>query len=389
MHWESKHVKAISAASMSSMLGSQSIDLLCCRLALSGRAATSSQASQQASALPQALSQPSHTPPSAAAPVMPSQPQQDLIVIDDSPQPAYVQPRSQHLAGAAANALEDAEDMRAATQPGKRQRRQLVDSSSDSDDQAASAKAARVHQTGQASDHVDHDHAHQNEHNTGSHAAAAAMSRAYAHDVVPDTCADMGAFPEANEDYGNEPVFGNEYEEADEAPEDGAEHGMDEGVDEGTDWEEQAAVQPASPRAAESVVNSPNNSQQTGNEPMEISESPDHAGNFAEGSASKLQQAGLSTSVKAIEALFSLPYTTLSNITKYVPELPASEFPMILRINGQLGSPLSALRFKDGQGHALQEYSIDMGLSDATMTCTAVVGHEILLQAVGKISLPG
>ena len=376
----SNHGTTDFAASMSSMLSAQFIDLSCCRLALSGRETTPSQASQQASALPQVPSQPSHTPPSAAAHVMPSQPQQDLIVIDDSPQPSCVQPRSQHLAGAAA--VEDVEDMHAVTQPGKRQRRQLIDSSSDSDDQPASAKVARINQTGQASGSTDLDHALENEHKNGSHATAA-VSRACAHDIVPDSCADIGGFPEACEDYGNEPVFGDECEQADEANDDVAEHGMDEG----SEWEEQAAAQAASPRAVDTVVSSPKNSQQTCNEPMEVSDSPDHAGSSDEAAASKLQQDRSNAVIEATEALFSLPYTTLSNIAKYAPQMPVSEFPMVLRINSQLGHPLSPLRFRDGQGHELPEYSIDMGLSDATMTCTAIVGHDILLQAVGKKSL--
>ena len=365
--------------------------LLCCRLALA-RPAPPPQEPQQALGHPEVAPRPSQTPPSAAARITTNQPQQDLIVIDDSPQLPNAHPQPQHLPDALWDEGADADDVAAATQPGKRQRRQLLDSSSDSDGEAAPFKAARTASgTGarQANDQPDQGQADEDSNRIGGHHPIGRMDSEPAHDIIPDSSIDGAGMPEPCEDYGNEPVFEEDYEEdckhcSDEA----SPHDAAVGVEDDTDWAGEeplhASRHLASPAAARAAVDSPTKRQHC-NQPMEIVDNPDPRLASDEAAGDNMPDRS-SDVITATEALFNPPFTTLSNIAEYAPQMPACDFPMTLRIDGTLGNPLCMLLFKDNQGRALEEYSIDMELCDTTSKCTATVGHDILLQAVGELS---
>lgn len=341
-----------------------------------------SQGPQQASGHPEVPPQPSHTPPCAAAHVTPNQPQQDLIVIADSPQLPSVHPPPQDLSDALCDDVEDAQDaVAAATQPGKRQRRQLLDSSSDSDGEAAPTKAARTASdsgTRQVSDQSHAGQAVEGANSADHHQTIGRLHDALAADIIPDSSADVGGVPEQYEDYGCEPAFEEDYEASLSDP---AEYDNND-----TDWagqeplhESRHMASQAGRTAVDTSMGSP-----SGSEPMEIVDSPDAKSRSDEAAGSSMPDRS-SNAIEATEALFNPPFTTLSNISEYVPQMPACEFPMTLRINGKLGSPLCTLQFKDSQGHALEQYSIDMEVQDATSKGTATVGHDILLQAVGEL----
>lgn len=345
-----------------------------------------SQGPQQASGRPEVPPQPSHTPPCAPAHVTPNQPQQDLIVIADSPQLPNVHPPPQDLSDDLCDDVADAQDaVAAATQPGKRQRRQLLDSSSDSDGEAAPTKAARTLSgigTGQVSDQTHAGQAHEDANSTDHHHAMGGLHNRLDGDIIPDSSMDVGGVPEQYEDYGCEPAFEEDYEASLPDPV--------EFDNNGTDWAGQESLQedmpsrPASQAgrtALDTSMGSP-----SGSQPMEIDDSPDAKSRDGKAAGSSVPGSS-SSAIKATEALFNPPFTTLSSIAEYVPHMPPSEFPMTLRINGKLGSPLCTLQFKDSQGHALEQYSIDMELQDATSKSTATVGHDILLQAVGELYL--
>lgn len=356
----------------------------CCRLALS-RAPVPSQGLQQASGRPEVAPQPSHTPPCAPAHVTPNQPPQDLIVIADSPQLPNAHPPPQDLSDDLCDDVADADDAVAATtQPGKRQRRQLLDSSSDSDGGAAPTKAARTlsgNGTGQVSDQSQAGQVVEGANSTDDCHATGGLHNRLDGDIIPDSSIDVSGVPEQYEDYGCEPAFEEDYEASLPDPA--------EFDDNGTDWAGQESLnedmpsQPSSQAgrtARDTSMGSP-----SGSQPMEIVDSPDAKSRSDEAASSSSMPDRSSNAIRATEALFNPPFTTLSNIAEYVPHMPASKFPMTLRINGKLGSPLCTLQFKDSQGHALQQYSIDMELQDATSKRTATVGHDILLQAVGEL----
>ena len=338
---------------------------------------------QQASGQPEVPPQPSHTPPGAAARVTPNHPQQDLIVIDDSPQLPNAHPPPHDLSSALCDDLADAHDTVAATQPSKRQRRQLLDSSSDSDGEAAPLKAARTAPgsgTRQASEQAHSGQAVQGSNNGAEDRHPVGRLHAgLANDIIPDSSVDVNVMPEPYEDYGTEAVFEEDYEDS--------LHNPAECKDDDTDWAGQepfhASRSLASHATGRAAVDSSTGSL-NGSQPMEVADSPNAKHKCGEAASSNMPDRS-SNAVKATEALFNPPFTSLSNIAEYVPQMPASEFPMTLRINGTLGSPLGTLQFKDSQGRALERYSIDMELRDATSKCTAAVGHDILLQAVGEL----
>ena len=342
-----------------------------------------SQGPQQASGHPEVPPQPSHTPPCAAARVTPIQPQPDLIVIDDSPRLPNAHPSPHDLSDALCDDVADAHDAIAATQPGKRPRRQLLDSSSDSDGEEAPLKAARTASGGgtrQASDQAHLGQAIEGANNSiDDHHAFGRLHGELANDIIPDSSIDVSGMPEPYEDYGNEAIFEEDYEASLQDPA--------EGENDDTDWAGQeplcASRHLASHATGRTAADSPNGSS-NGSQPMEIADSPNE-GHKPGGAAGSNASDRASDAIKATEALFSPPFTTLSNVAEYLPQMPASEFPMTLRINGRLGSPLCTLQFKDSQGHALEQYSIDMELHDATSKCTAAVGRDILLQAVGEL----
>lgn len=355
--------------------------LPCCRLALS-RAATPT---QQAAGRPEVPPQARHTPSSAAADVTPNQPQQDLIVIDDSPQLPNPRSQERHLSDALSDDLADAHGPHAATQPGKRQRRQLLESSSDSDSEAAPAKAARTASGGGTRQAGGQPQQGNGGNSIDAHPAMGRSDGGVATDIIPDSSADVGGVPEQYEDYGNEPVYDEGFEEPEGASPPGAGVSGDADPDRSGDEPLHALPHLAGTAAARPAGDSPMQSVDC-NQPMHLANSPGHA--LASGEAAGDNMSDRSgDAIRATEALFNPPFTTLSNIAQYAPQMPVSEFPMTLRINGRLGNPLCNLLFKDGQGHPLDEYSIDMELSDSTLEGTATVGHDILLQAVGKVCM--
>lgn len=89
--------------------------------------------------------------------------------------------------------------------------------------------------------------------------------------------------------------------------------------------------------------------------------------------------------LQAIEALHSLPFTTLQAITEHAAHLPPSSFPKTLRLNAKLIRTLSKLQFKDEQNRPLNEYAIDVEIQDATDKCAAAIGHQILLPSIGEL----
>ena len=327
--------------------------------------------------------QPSHTPACAAAHVTPNQPQQDLIVIDDSPQLPNAHPSPHNLSDALCDDVADAHDAIASAQPGKRPRRQLLDSSSDSDGEAAPPKAARTASGSgarQANDQARPGQAIKGANNSiDDHHPIGKLHGGLANDVIPDSSIDVSGAPEPYEDYGNEAVFEEDYEASLQDPAEGGDHDTDWAGQEPLHASRHLASHATGRTAADSSMESLN-----GKQPMEIADSPDDKSKSGEAAGSNAADRA-SNAIKATEALFNPPFTTLSNVAEYLPQMPASEFPMTLRINGTLGSPLCTLQFKDSQGHALEQYSIDMELHDATSKCTAAVGHDILLQAVGEL----
>ena len=347
---------------------------------------------RRASGHPEVPPQPSQSPPSAAARVTPNQPQHDLIVIDDSPQLPNAHPPPHDLSDALCDDVADAHDAVAATQPGKRQRRQLLDSSSDSDGEAGPFKAARTASGGgarQASDQAHSGQAIEGTNNSTGHHPISRLHGGLAHEVIPDSSIDVSSMPKPYEDHGNEAVFEEDYEAS---LHDRAECEDDDG-EQVVQGHVHASPSSTSHATGKTAVDSPTGSP-NGSQPMEAADGPhdkskpgEAAGSNAPDSSSNAinAPAGSSNAIKATEALFNPPFTTLSNIAEYLPQMPASEFPMTLRINGTLGSPLCTLRFKDSHGHALEQYSIDMELHDATSKCTAAVAHDILLQAVGEL----
>lgn len=345
------------------------------RLALS-QAATPA---QQSAGRPEVPPQAGHTPSSATADVTPNQPQQDLIVIDDSPQLPNLHSQPHHLSDALCDDPTDAHGRHGATQPGKRQRRQLLESSSDSDSEAAPAKAARTASgSGKASGQPQQEQAADGGNSIDAHPAMGRLDGGVATDIIPDSSADVGGMPQQYEDYGNEPVYDEDFEEPDEVSPPGANVSGDADPDRSGDEPLHALSHLEDNAAARPAIDSPIRSLD-GNQPMAIADSPGCA--LGSGEAAGDNRAG--DAIRATEALFNPPFTTLSSIAQYVPQMPASEFPMTLRINGRLGNPLCNLLFKDSQGHPLDEYSINMELSDSTLEGTATVGHDILLQAVG------
>lgn len=323
--------------------------------------------------------QPRHTPSSAAADVASNLPQQDLIVIEDSPQLPNPHAHAPQLSDVLSDDMADADGVQVAPQPGKRQRRQLLESSSDSECEAAPSKAARTASgsvTRQASGQLQQSQTIQGGSSIDAHPAMGRLDSGVTNNIIPDSSADVGGVPNPYEDYGNEPVFDEDCEELHEASPPDAAASLDANADHAgehasTHMESAARAGPA----FHSQIGSLNC-----NQPMEIADSPGLA--FA-GEAAGNNRSG--NAIRATEALFNPPFTSLSNVAQYAPQMPASEFPMTLRINGRLGNPLCNLLFKDGQGRPLDEYAIDMELCDATLECTATVGHDILLQAVGEL----
>ena len=334
---------------------------------------------QQASGHPEVSPQLSHTPACAVARVTPNEPQQDLIVIDDSPQLPNAHPPPHDLSDVL---YDDTVDAVAATQPGKRQRRQLLDSDSDTDGEVAPLKAARTASGSGARQAIDHAHSGQAIADAGNrtddHYPTSRLHGGLANDIIPDSSVDVGGIPKLDEECGDE-VFEEDYEASLHDPAEREDDGIDGAVQGSLHASPSLASHANGRTAADSSPESHNGSQ-----PMEVANSPNDNSKSGEAAGSNAPDRS-SNAIRATEALFNPPFTTLSNIAEYVPQMPASEFPMTLRINGTLGNPLCTLQFKDSQGHPLKQYSIDMELRDATSKCTAAVGHDILLQAVGEL----
>ena len=365
-----------------------------CRLALTG-APTSLQPSSLVQASPQQLKVSLTTPSlAAAAGPTPKQPQQELIIIDDSPQLPSAQPRVRPSTDQANDNLEDGDDEPVGTQHIRRQKRQLFESSSDSDqDTDPAVIAARM----ASADRQDHpagpsgsaDNA--DDHHQGIENVAPAHTYAeYPNDIIPDSSADVGGMPEVYEDYGNEPMFEDECDEPVDfyKDEDDAYAYADNLADVTNDMHqddiamEHMADDPAPDSGNHHMEESPDGGIQDPCNPgvmsdarPDVSRVPHHVGSDVD-------------HMQAMQALFSPPHTTLSLMTKHLPHVYDSDYPLTLRINGKLGQTLSRLVFKDAEDHPLSEYAIDVELHDETASCVAVLGHNILLNAVGKLPSP-
>ena len=322
-------------------------------------------------------------PPAAAAGPTPRQPQSEIIVIDDSPQLPTAQPRLQPTTNQSEDIMEDADDNPAATQPGRRQKRQLLDSSSDSDQGAGPSKEARTASVDNmeeefgalGADHSDNGHSGYDQ--GIENIDPAETYGACDTDIIPDSFAEVGGMPEVYEDYGNEPMFEDEIEEPINFYEDNAPMVED---DQATDMGGMDHADHAPEDVDAGDIN------QDGREDLHDEEkmpaSPDGMVDteppIADGIGSSVGH------LQAVQALFTPPHTTLSLMTQHLPHFPACDFPMSLRINGKLAKVLSKLLFKDAQHRPLPEYAISAELEDATKSCVAVVGHDILLEATGK-----
>jgi len=317
------------------------------------------------------------------------QPEQELIIIDDSPQLPRAQPWQQPSPNQPQDMLDDTDDNAMATQPGKRQKRQLLESSSDSEtDHVGPSRPTRT-MSDMAADPNAPSNADDIEDNQGNeNVDPADLCVRYPHDIVPDSCADVCGMPEAYEDYGNEPMFENE----DDEPVDFYEDGQDAGaygddasasVDD-ADQDEPMEDPPADTCAA---TEGHHGDGQYSDDGQEVLGHPDAMSDGSAGPADEADTVANKEHMRAMDVLFSPPHTSLSLMTKHLPNMLASEYPITLRINGKILRTVSKLAFKNSvTNEPLPEYAIDVELQDATAECLAVLGHEVLSNAIGDLS---
>ncbi len=327
-------------------------------------------------------SDPSGPSPSTAGPTpRQQQPQHELIIIDDSPQLPRAQRQQQPSPDQPQDMLDDTDGNAMATQPGKRQKRQLLESSSDSEpDHVGPSRFTRT------MSHVAADpNAEELRDNQGNeNADPADLCLRYPHNIVPDSCADMGGMPEAYEDYGNEPTYDNEGDEPVDFYEDGQDAcaygvGASASVDD-ADQDEPMQDPPADAHTAAEGHHSDEQYSHDGHG------HPDAMSDGSAGSADEADTVANKQHMQAMEALFSPPHTSLSLMTKHAPHMLASEYPITLRINGRIMRTVSKLAFKNlVTNEPLPEYAIDVELQDATAACLAVLGHEVLSNAIGDL----
>ena len=267
--------------------------------------------------------------------------------------------------------LDDADDNAVASQPVRRHKRQLIESSSDSDQDTGQPNAAGVTAL-DAEDEARPSAVRNDETNSGiENVDPAGMYSGYAGDIVPDSCADLGSMHEVYEDYGNEPMFEDDIDEPVDFYQDAVAYADDPSA--AMDDTDQAEVMTdglAAPASSSHCVDDYSDGGQS-----QVPVSPDVLSDSDACTAKHGQ---------AIEALFSPPHTSLDAMTKHLPYMLSSDFPMTLRINGKITQVLSKLAYCDAENQPLPEYAIDVELADATAKCVAIMGHTVLLAAIGK-----
>ncbi|DBA78847.1 TPA: recQ-mediated genome instability protein 1 [Trebouxia sp. C0004] len=361
------------------------------RLALTRTAAPSTLQSQPPAAMPhQQPSDPSGPSASTASPTpRQQQPQQELIIIDDSPQLPGAQPRQQSSPDQPQDMLDGTDDNAMATQPGKRQKRQLLESSSDSETDYVGPSIPTRAMSHIAADPNAPSNADNVEDNQGNeNADPAELCFRYPHNIAPDSCADMGGMPEAYEDYGNEPTYENEDDEPVDFYEDGQDAGAyGEDVSASVDDADQDEHIEDPPADAPAATEGHHGGGQYSDDGQELLGHPDAMSDGGAGPADEADTVANKQHMQAMEVLFSPPHTSLSLMTKHAPHMPASEYPITLRINGKIMRTVSKLAFKNTvTNEPLPEYAIDVELQDATAACLAVLGHEVLSHAIGDLS---
>lgn len=353
-------------------------------------ATPSTMQSQPPAAMPhQQPSDPSGPSASTAGPTpKQQQPQQELIIIDDSPQLSRAQPRQQPSPDQPQDMLDDTDDSAMATQPGKRQKRQLLESSSDSEpDHVGPSRPTRT-MSHMAADSSAPSNADDIEDNQGNENADPADLRLrYPHDIVPDSCADMGGMTEAYEDYGNEPTYDNEDDEPADFYEDGQDAGAyGDDVSASVEDADQDEPMEDAPADAPAATEGHHGDGQYSDDGQEGLGHPEAMSDGSAGSADEADTVANKQNMQAMEVLFSPPHTSLSLMTKHAPHMLASEYPITLRINGRIMRTVSKLAFKNlVTNEPLPEYAIDVELQDATAACLAVLSHEVLSNAIGDL----
>ena len=266
--------------------------------------------------------------------------------------------------------LDDADDNAVASQPARRHKRQLVESSSDSEQDTGQPNAAG-RTAMDAEDETGPSDVGNDETDLGiENVDPAGVYSRYAGDIVPDSCADVGGVHEVYEDYGNEPMFEDDIDEPVDFYQDAEAYADDPSAAmDDTDQAEVMTEGLAAPASSSHCVDDYSDSGQ------QVPVSPD-----------VLSDADVCTAKhrQAIEALFSPPHTSLDVMTKHLPYMLSSDFPMTLRINGKITQVLSKLAYCDADNQPLPEYAIDVELADATAKCVAIMGHTVLLAAIGK-----
>lgn len=277
---------------------------------------------------------------------MPSH-QQPLVVLTAPALPQARAASASHMAGT--------DDLQQhinthASQPNRKRHRQLIDSSSEDEDEAETSAAKR-------------------------HAAAALHAQPAVQDETHEADhEDFGNEPQMDEEMDGAPDMYNEAEASDPEPQ---------------QQQRRAMHQTADATSPDGALSSPSGlvARQT-NIDRPVMESPVDLTNDQQ-SCEQTQPAAAACTEKqlqAIDALHRLPYTTLRAITEHATHLLPSDFPKTLRLHAKLVRTLSRLQFRDPHsGYALDQYAIDVEIQDESDKCRAALGHHVLLSAIGKL----
>ena len=284
---------------------------------------------------------------------------------------------------------DDDDDVDHEALPSRTQRRPILDSSPESEQGYAASRASARPEHSADLDNVDNDAAHDD-----FDPASNADDRS---GIVPDALLDTGLLPEEPDDYSgtyaNEPANEPEYDDQTDEPDYQDEQQADEYVHDehhaaNVHMSHQVNPQSSHQQATNSSSHEPDMSHRTGAgnshqdarfspaNPFQISSSPEADAAESAGKDSK--------HLEDMQALFAAPHTNLKLIKQLLPTIAAADFPMTLRINGKIIKTLGKLEFKDADNNPLDEYSIKVQLQDATCSCAAILGHEILLDATGE-----
>ena len=284
---------------------------------------------------------------------------------------------------------EDDDEEDAEALPSRTQRRPILDSSPESNPGNDASRPGAIPE--QSADLENDDG------NAANDDFDPASNAVYRSGIVPDTLLDAGLLPEEPDDYSgtyaNEPANEPEYDDQMDEPDNQDQQQADE-----CDHDDEHAnnvhmshhVNPQSSHHPESHLSGQepdmggrteaNTSRQDASfspaNAFQISSSPD------EGTAEAV--GNHSNHLEDLQALFAAPHTDLRLIKQLLPTICAADFPMTLRINGKIIKTLGKLEYKDADNNPLEEYSIRVQLEDATCSCAAVLGHEILLDATGE-----